>query len=44
MGGENPVLIVNDLKLGSEISGDIGLWVDVGTDGYFSDLKIIQTY
>lgn len=35
-----PVLLVNDLKLGANSSGAIGLWVDVGTEGYFSDLKI----
>ena len=37
-----PSLIVNDLKLGAEASGAIGLWVDVGTEGYFADLKIIR--
>lgn len=35
-----PSLIVNDLKLGDNESGAIGLFVDVGTEGYFSDLKI----
>ena len=35
-----PSLIVNDLKLGDNISGSIGLWVDGGTEGYFKDLKI----
>ena len=35
-----PCLIVNDLKHGADSSGAIGLWVDVGTDGYFADLKI----
>jgi hypothetical protein len=35
-----PCLIVNDLKHGADSSGAIGLWVDVGTEGYFSDLKI----
>lgn len=35
-----PSLIVNDLKLGASISGSIGLWVDVGTEGFFRDLKI----
>jgi len=35
-----PCLVVNDLKHGANSSGDIGLWVDVGTEGYFSDLKI----
>lgn len=35
-----PSLIVNDLKLGVGVSGGIGLWVDIGTEGYFGDLKI----
>lgn len=37
---EQPSLIVNDLKHGSNASGAIGLWVDVGTEGYFTDLEI----
>ena len=37
---KQPSLIVNDLKLGDNISGSIGLWVDGGTEGYFKDLKI----
>lgn len=39
---KQPSLIVNDLKHGADSSGAIGLWVDVGTEGYFSDLKIYQ--
>lgn len=38
--GIHPCLIVNDLKHGANAVGAIGLWVDVGTEGYFSDLKI----
>ena len=38
--GEHPVLIVNDLKHGANASGGIGLWVEVGTEGYFADLKV----
>jgi len=37
---KQPSLIVNDLKHGANLSGAIGLWVDVGTEGYFSGLKI----
>ncbi|AEE49868.1 hypothetical protein [Haliscomenobacter hydrossis] len=37
-----PVLLVKDLKLDDKISGGIGLWVDVGTEGYFRDLKVIK--
>ena len=36
---KQPSLIVSDLKLGTS-SGGIGLFVDVGTAGYFSDIKI----
>ena len=35
-------LVVNDLKLGATASGSIGLWVDIGTEGYFKDLKVIK--
>lgn len=37
---KQPSLIVNDLKHGSGSSGAIGLWVETGTEGFFSDLKI----
>ena len=37
-----PVLIVNDLKLGENTQGGIGLWVEIGTEGYFRDLKITK--
>jgi hypothetical protein len=37
-----PSLIINDLKHGANLSGTIGLWVDVGTEGYFKDLKITK--
>ena len=39
-GSKQPVLLVNDLKHGGEAHGSIGLWVDVGTEGYFSNLRI----
>ncbi|MDN3658162.1 hypothetical protein QWZ08_21095 [Ferruginibacter paludis] len=39
---KQPSLIVNDLKHGAGLSGAIGLWVEVGTEGYFTDLKIYQ--
>ncbi len=38
-GGEQPCLIVNDLKLDRQ-AGGIALWVGPGTEGYFSNLKI----
>ena len=39
-GREQPVLIVNDLKHGANASGGVGLWVDVGTEGHFTELKV----
>jgi hypothetical protein len=39
---KQPSLIVDDLKQGPDLSGSIGLWVDIGTEGYFSDLKIYR--
>jgi Domain of Unknown Function (DUF1080) len=33
--------IVNEM-LGANTKGGIGLWVDVGTEGYFKDLKVIK--
>ena len=39
-GNSQPVLVVNYLKHGANGSGGIGLWVEVGTDGYFTDLRI----
>lgn len=35
-----PSLIVNDLKLGANNAGAIGLWVGNWTEGHFKDLKI----
>ena len=37
---KQPSLAVTDLKHGASSSGAIGLWVDIGTEGFFSDLKI----
>jgi hypothetical protein len=39
---KQPSLIVDDLKQGPDLSGSIGLWVDIGTEGYFSDLKVYR--
>ena len=33
-------LEVNDMYLGKEQRGSVGLFVDIGTEGYFRDLKI----
>lgn len=37
---KQPSLIVNDLKHGAGSPGAIGLWVDVGTEGLFADVKV----
>ena len=37
---KQPTLVVNNLKHGANSSGTIGLWVDVGTEGFFSNLKV----
>lgn len=39
-GVEQPTLLVNDLKLGADQRGAIGLWVGPGTEAYFSEIKI----
>ncbi len=39
---KQPSLIVNDLKHGADSSGAIGLWVEVGTEGHFSDVSVRQ--
>jgi hypothetical protein len=41
-GSEQPTLIVNDLKHGSDLRGAIGLWVAVGTEAYFSNLEVTK--
>ena len=38
-GAEQPCLIVNDLRLEPR-EGGVALWVEPGTEGYFSNLKI----
>lgn len=38
-GSPQPVLIVNDLKLGDS-SGGVALWIEPGTEGYFARLRI----
>ncbi len=39
-GVEQPTLLVNDLKLGTDVPGKLGLWVGPGTEAYFANLKI----
>ncbi|WP_333805305.1 hypothetical protein [Sulfurospirillum sp.] len=35
-----PAITVSDLKMGAEAKGSVGLWVDDGSNGYFSNLQI----
>ena len=39
-GSAQPVLIVNDLKLGADASGAIALWIGQGTEAYFSNVTV----
>ncbi|MDR3701847.1 MAG: hypothetical protein P4L56_19515 [Candidatus Sulfopaludibacter sp.] len=39
-GAAQPCLVVNDLKL-APAKGAVALWVGPGTDGYFSNLKVV---
>ncbi|HAO49598.1 MAG TPA: hypothetical protein DCR35_10015 [Runella sp.] len=39
---KQPCLVVNDMKLGADNSGSIGLWVGNWTEGYFKDLKVVK--
>jgi hypothetical protein len=39
---QQPSLVVNDLKHGANASGAIALWVEIGTEGFFADLKILK--
>jgi len=36
---EQPAFLVRKM-LGSTSSGSIGLWVEIGTEGYFKDIKV----
>lgn len=39
-GNDRPSLVINDLKLGSEQRGGVGVWLESGTEAYFRNLKI----
>lgn len=39
---KEPSLVVIDLKHGADLSGAIALWVDVGTEGFFSNVKVYK--
>jgi hypothetical protein len=38
-----PALVVSELKLGPQRRGAIGLWVDIGAEGYFANLTVRHT-
>ena len=41
-GSPEPVLTVNGLKHGPNARGGVGLFVDIGTEGFFRDLEILR--
>lgn len=41
-GAAQPALIVNDLKMG-DAQGSVALWVGLGTEAYFANLRVTQT-
>lgn len=41
-GNAQPALVVNDLKLGTDAAGSIGLWIGPGTLAHFSGLHVQQ--
>lgn len=41
-GNTQPTLVVNDLKLGADNKGSIGLWIGPGTEAHFSNLQITK--
>ena len=42
LNNQKVVKVVKDLKKGENTEGGVGLWVDIGTEGFFKDLKIIK--
>lgn len=40
---DEPVLVVDKLKLGAKAKGSIGLFVDIGTEAFFKDIKVTPT-
>jgi hypothetical protein len=39
-GNTQPTLVINDLKLGADQSGAIGLWIGPGTEAHFANLTV----
>jgi hypothetical protein len=42
-GNSQPTLIVNDLKLGADNKGSIGLWIGPGTEAHFTNLSVTKS-
>lgn len=40
-GNEQPVLVVNDMKHGRGRHGSVGIFVDIGTEAFISELKVV---
>jgi len=40
-GASQPTLVVNDLKLG-DTTGTVALWIGVGTEAYFTNLRLSE--
>ena len=38
---DTPVLVVDHLKHGADASGGVGLYVDIGTEGFFRNLQVL---
>jgi len=41
-GAAQPTLIVNDLKMGADATGPVGLWIYNGSVAHFRDLRIVR--
>ncbi len=39
-GAEQPTLIAQDMKRGADQRGGVGLWISIGTEAHFADLRI----
>lgn len=40
-GAFEPTLVVNDLKMG-DTHGGVALWIGVGTEAYFANLRVVE--
>lgn len=40
-GEDQPVLVVNDMKHGNGCHGSVGIFVDIGTEAFISELKVV---